>query len=364
MSLYRIGASVSGDYVGAKKKAPKAKKAPKPKVKKTKVKVTTPKGQLSLVKNKKTGKKGLAGKPQAVAFARNNPAAMAAVIKQAKAKKKAKKAKRLSLKAVSAQSASPTSLVPPNAVPAEAPPVAPVPSPGIAPPVFSRSPEQMAASDDDWGSSDETETPESESEDSYSEDDSQSSEDEDSSPEDESSEDEGSEDEDPETENDQTSGEANMSREEYIGLEEIGLEEIGDDDEIGATNPRPNRVVVAKKKDRKARQQPIGFTGTALAAGSSETLTVTPQTLFRGRRLIVSSAIAANFTITDIKVGNQSQMASSGALPADAFLPTTTGEDNLTMDTCNPGIQISISVTNISGGASTFRAALFGNSVM
>lgn len=180
-------------------------------------------------------------------------------------------------------------------------------------------------------------------------------------------------------------GETTMS-EEYVGLDEIAGEEIGaeewvGDDDIGAAPrsrgvmarragsrpaaaPSPGAVRVKSGGYTKHRRQylPIASSGT-VAAAASATITIAPQTLFRGRRLVVPSAIAASFTIDDIKVGNTSQGAAAGSVPAEAFLPTATGEDNLQMDTANPGKTVTLLVTNTSGGALQFRAVIFGDSV-
>ena len=72
-----------------------------------------------------------------------------------------------------------------------------------------------------------------------------------------------------------------------------------------------------------------------------------PQVLFRGTRLIVGSAIAQFFTIDDIKVGRTSQFVATGSQPAEAFKDTATG-DNVSLDTCRPGMDIVLQVTNVS----------------
>lgn len=170
--------------------------------------------------------------------------------------------------------------------------------------------------------------------------------------------------------NDEESEVSGMADEEWVGLDEIAGE--GDEwvgaDEIGAVAKRrgvlPNAALVRKKGYAKKRRQPLGFNSSGtVAAGASATIAVVAQTLFRGRKLVVPAAIMASFTIDDIKVGNVSQFAASGSQSAEAFGPTTTGEDNVQMDTCAPGLSIFMTVTNTSGGALQFRATLFGDSV-
>lgn len=169
------------------------------------------------------------------------------------------------------------------------------------------------------------------------------------------------------------SGVDNMGSE-WVGLDEIagdddvsGDEWVGADDIAGSAPKRkakgPNAALVRSRGYTKKRRQPLPFTSASIAAGASAVVSVIPQTLFRGRKLVVAGAIAASFTIDDIKVGNVSQGAAAGSIPADAFGPTTTGEDNMQMDTCPPGMSITLSVTNTSGGALVFRAVIFGDSV-
>jgi len=172
-------------------------------------------------------------------------------------------------------------------------------------------------------------------------------------------------------ETDNVSGERDMNmREEWVGLEEIAGEEIaGDDDyDVGAALPKrkpgPNAVKVRNTGYTKQRRQYVAVdSGADIAAGASQSIVVSPQTLFRGRKLVLSDTVAAAFVIDDIKVGTQSQAAAAGQIPGDAFRGSTTGEDNIQMDTARPGQAIIFQVTNISGGAVRFRAALFGDSV-
>lgn len=140
---------------------------------------------------------------------------------------------------------------------------------------------------------------------------------------------------------------------------DIGWDEVsGDDitgDEISGARPK-----VRKRGLNKLRKQPMGFSSLAIAAGASAVIQVAAQTVFRGRRLVVNDY--SKFVIQDIKVGNVSQLAGVDPIPAAAFAPETTGEDNLQMDTCDPGVYISVTVKNISAGVADFYAALFGDS--
>jgi hypothetical protein len=130
---------------------------------------------------------------------------------------------------------------------------------------------------------------------------------------------------------------------------------------IHAHRLRSSRAVVSKGYT-KSRVQSIGFESLQIAPHSSADIPTKPQVLFRGTRLIVGSAIAQFFTIDDIKVGRTSQFVATGSQPAEAFKETATGE-NVSLDTCRPGMDIVLQVTNISDTAQDFRAALFGDAV-
>ena len=102
----------------------------------------------------------------------------------------------------------------------------------------------------------------------------------------------------------------------------------------------------------------LGFTGTTdLADGASEDVTVRPQILFRPERIIIASA--ASWVLSDIKIGNKSQLVSNGNLPGAMFSADATGVE-LMLDTCNISQDFILSITNISGGVATFRAGVVG----
>ena len=169
----------------------------------------------------------------------------------------------------------------------------------------------------------------------------------------------------------------------------VGADEYGDDysgEEMGALrrrrrmmrhhrgrrpSPKQNAIrahrlrsskAVVSKSYTKSRVQSIGFQSLQVQPHTSADIPTKPQVLFRGTRLIVGSAIAQFFTIDDIKVGRTSQFVATGSQPAEAFKDTATG-DNVSLDTCRPGMDIVLQVTNVSDTAQDFRAALFGDAV-
>lgn len=112
-----------------------------------------------------------------------------------------------------------------------------------------------------------------------------------------------------------------------------------------------------------ARDVPIGFDSvTAVPAGATATLVQRPQEPFRPSRLFIPSDIAGAILVADIKVGNKSQLASNGALPGRMFQENATGVE-LGLDTCDPAIDLVLSVINISGAPIRVTAAFKGPAV-
>lgn len=152
-------------------------------------------------------------------------------------------------------------------------------------------------------------------------------------------------------------------------LNALAVSGMGDSEIVGAASPAATRTAqiararnaaaVIKKGLESRRRYPLGFTPTAVAANSSGTIPAGPQNLFRAERLIVPSDIAFDFGITDIKVGNQSQLAQSVEIPAAMFSEVAI-DSRVTFDTAEIGNQIAITVRNKTAGQITFTAALLG----
>jgi hypothetical protein len=112
----------------------------------------------------------------------------------------------------------------------------------------------------------------------------------------------------------------------------------------------------------KARQMPLGFPTTAMTAGLSLNVAATTQVLFRGRRLVIPSDIAASILVNDLRIGKNSQFPSTGPVPGRVFSEAAVGVD-LSLDTAQISQSIVLNVTNTSVGAITFNAALLGDSL-
>ena len=176
----------------------------------------------------------------------------------------------------------------------------------------------------------------------------------------------------------------------FEGLTEIVGDDSGDDsgaqfvgemdgdDNLGAASRRHARSKQAKADmmrkriaagallrtlpPRSAREFVIGLGSTALPGLSSANISVQPQVIFRPERIVIPSNLAADFLITDVKVGKNSQLVSPGAIPAVVFVENAFGV-RLKMDTAQIAQFITISVTNQNGSSRNFQGAIIGPAV-
>lgn len=135
-------------------------------------------------------------------------------------------------------------------------------------------------------------------------------------------------------------------------------------DLVGDDGGAPNVPKVRGRAPSNQRRLPLGFTSIAVAAGATVTVSVVIQNqAFRLEELIVPSAIAASFTLEDIKVGNASQFAASGSIPCQAFSELCARPINLKCATAQSGLSLALSIKNTSAGALDFRAAGIGTAL-
>lgn len=117
---------------------------------------------------------------------------------------------------------------------------------------------------------------------------------------------------------------------------------------------------VEQKSPSKGRLLPIGFdSGADIAAGGTLNVSTTVSDVFSPKRLIIGPTVAPNFTVNDVRVGQQSQLSSVTSLPAEMFLPDAVAVE-LKGDTAQISQLITINVTNISLAPVRFRAGMLG----
>lgn len=132
-------------------------------------------------------------------------------------------------------------------------------------------------------------------------------------------------------------------------------------DEIVGAAGGVRRLV--QRQPTKSRELVMGIaSAAAIAAGASADVQGQPQIAFRPDRIVVPSAVAASFIITDLKIGKNSQLVSGGAVHAQTFAEGAFGV-RLKLDTLAISQTVLFRVTNISAAAATFYAALIGPSV-
>lgn len=122
-----------------------------------------------------------------------------------------------------------------------------------------------------------------------------------------------------------------------------------------------------------ARNFPLGF-GTATFVNGGPTafdLVANPQRPFKGARLVIdvrrsAAALAELVTVTSLNIGQNNQLVSSAALPAEAFRPD--GFDTvLSLDPATPGIAITlgiaISAAPAAGETVAISAMIIGDTI-
>jgi hypothetical protein len=99
---------------------------------------------------------------------------------------------------------------------------------------------------------------------------------------------------------------------------------------------------------------------TSVAANSKADINVQCYTYFRPTAVIIPSHIASSFSITDIKVGKNSQLLSTRPIPATSLAFADGTPIPLQMDVASPMMWITLSVLNTSDKAVDFEATIVG----
>jgi len=132
-------------------------------------------------------------------------------------------------------------------------------------------------------------------------------------------------------------------------------------DLVGADTMGPGGPRVQPREATQRRRLPIGFQSLGVPAGGTVAIAVTIQNqAFRLEELVVPAAVAVDFTIEDIRVGNTSMLAAAGSLPAAAFSELCARKINMSLATANSGQSLIITVKNNNAAAKDFRACAFG----
>ncbi len=124
-------------------------------------------------------------------------------------------------------------------------------------------------------------------------------------------------------------------------------------------------LIVNQQQPTASRRLVLGMSSTGtVASGALATITARPQNLaFKPERIVIPATIASDFLITDIKVGNVSQLVQSGTLPAEAFTQQLF-DGKMEMDTVNTSQDFVLQIQNTAGAARSFNAAVYGLAVL
>lgn len=125
----------------------------------------------------------------------------------------------------------------------------------------------------------------------------------------------------------------------------------------------PQAAAVVPRTRDKRRRLPMGPDPVVVPTGDTVTIQLQPQQLFRTERLVIPSEIAPFFRIDDIKIGNRSQLVTTGSLPATAFSEVSI-DCYVEFDSADIGNLISLTVTNTDDEDQTFLAMLLGTAAI
>lgn len=159
--------------------------------------------------------------------------------------------------------------------------------------------------------------------------------------------------------------------EDLLDFGDDALELLGDDDDMGydglhgddldaILGGRGKRKRVAARREQPGLQhQVLPFPRTTVAAATTVTVTAFPQRKFRTERFLFAGSVAANFTVDELKVGQESMLVQTGNIPAELFSQLGVGVA-LQGYIARPGVTVSLTVTNTSAGPLAVAAAIIG----
>jgi hypothetical protein len=118
----------------------------------------------------------------------------------------------------------------------------------------------------------------------------------------------------------------------------------------------PQRAKVRRTTPNRLQRLALGIGVTSVAPTSSAVVTVTPQVPFKLERFISQSI---GLSISDIKVGTNSQFVGAGSIPIEIFGRDAIGV-GLKGDTAVPGVDIALYVGNAGASAAVLSGAYLG----
>lgn len=126
-----------------------------------------------------------------------------------------------------------------------------------------------------------------------------------------------------------------------------------------------SRPVLHKTPLQKARDWELSFGPVSGAAGTTTVITVAPQCLFRGEKLIATdsaSPAGSGSRITQVMIGQRLQRPATGGGTLTQFFGVNALGNGIKWDTCQQALSIAMTVSFIA--ACTFDAVVFGKAVV
>ena len=128
-------------------------------------------------------------------------------------------------------------------------------------------------------------------------------------------------------------------------------------------NSMPDMQMHGNRKDM------LGLGQTTIGIGATVNINLTPQSIFRPDKLVLSAALAAggagvlaDILVNDIRIGQQSQFVAAGAVSGIMYQNDTT-DGSFRFDTCQVGQLIVVQVTNVNAAAQIVSGGFIGKTL-
>ncbi len=127
-----------------------------------------------------------------------------------------------------------------------------------------------------------------------------------------------------------------------------------------------SRPMLTKTGYQKARDWNIDFGPVFGAAGTTTTITVAPQCLFRGEKVMATdwgpNSAGYNTRVQTIFIGQKLQRPAAGTATLTYFFANGALGNGIKWDTCDKALSISMTIQFIT--AATFECTVFGKAVL
>lgn len=110
-------------------------------------------------------------------------------------------------------------------------------------------------------------------------------------------------------------------------------------------NIDPSAIAVANRQPNRRRYWHAPFPATVINAAATGVLQMQPQELFRTERAFLNSALAGDFNITQLFVGQKNQLLVAGEINGSVFSEVAV-RSFLNLDTANIGNTVTLALRN------------------